>query len=677
MLTIEEFHEQFVQDILTQSESVGSLKAEMFFENICEKLHEIGDLTHNYQLAEYRKRGIEVFGFDYDKERELFSLIVHELFQKDNIQTVTRDLIKTKFTRLKKFYSECISGLYKELEPAFPAYELAELIFRLNQNSKINKLNFIFITDGKITRSLNELPIDEDFEIPIHFQLIDIDYLYKINLSENSGGDFNIKTSLPSLPILDSEYNSYLCVVNGDDLYDIYEQFGQKIFEKNVRTFLQFRSNVNKGLRNTIQYYPNKFFAYNNGLTATATSIEIDDNNLIKSVENLQIVNGCQTTSAIYAAKKQSKLDISSISLQMKLTVMNDQENQGDFVAKVSEYANTQNKVNKSDFFSNHQYHIDVKNKSKRILAPSVGGSQKRTKWFYERVRGEYLNEQAYLTQSQKKQFLLENPKRQMFDKKFLAKTENIWRRLPHIVSKGAEFNFQKFAEYITNKFTDESQQTFISDDEFREMVSRIILFRTTEIETSRSEWYNGGFRAQTVVYSLAFFSNYLTLNKIKLDWSKIWELQYIPDNLLDNILKIGERVYETLLNPPAGNANAASWSKKEQCWKTIKELKIKLAIDPEFLLDDIKVSSIQKKQKKQIKLDSSIDRQMFVYSIDKTKWNSLRKYYLDDETYINNTQLGVLESASNGSLKNPSEKQSKILYDLFFKANKEGFSWD
>lgn len=677
MLTIEEFHEQFVQDILTQSESEGSLKAEIFFENICEKLHEIGDLTHNYQLAEYRKRGIEVFGYDYDVERQIFTLIVHELFQKDVIQTVTRDLIKTKFARLKKFFSECTYGLYKELEPAFPAYELAETIFKLNQDSKIDRLNFMFITDGKITRSINEVPVDEDFKIPIHFQLIDIDYLFKINLSENSGGNFNVKTSLPSLPILDDEYNSYLCVIHGSDVYNIYEQFGQKIFEKNVRTFLQFRSNVNKGLRNTIQYYPNKFFAYNNGLTATATSIEIDNNNVIKSIENLQIVNGCQTTSAIYAAKKQSKLDISLISLQMKLTVINDHENQGDFVAKVSEYANTQNKVNKSDFFSNHKYHIDVKNKSKRIMAPSVGGSQKRTKWFYERVRGEFLNEQAYLSNSQKKQFLLENPKRQMFDKKFLAKTENIWRKVPHIVSKGAEFNFQKFAEHITNKYSDESQKTFISDDDYKEMISRVILFKNIELETSRSEWFNGGFRAQTVAYSLSYFSHYLSLNNIKIDWFKIWELQSIPPNLTQNILKIGEKVYELLLDPPAGNANAASWSKKEHCWKTIKELKINLSIDSEFQLDRQEISAIKKNKIIQIKLDSSIDIQIFVYGIDKSKWNLLRKYYIEGDTYINNTQHGVLENASNGSLRNPSEKQSKILYDLFIKANKEGFSWD
>jgi len=676
MLSIEEFHEHFVQSILSQSEAEGALKASIFFESICEKLYEIGDLTHNYQMAEYRKKGIEVFGYDYDEEREVFSLIVHELFQKDIIQTVTRELIQTKFNRLKKFFSECTKGLYKELESAFPAYELAELIFRLKKDLKISKLNLIFITDGKITRTLNTLAVEEG-DIRITFKLIDIEYLFNIYQSENSGGNFIINTNLPSLLIDDDDYVSYLCVINGEDLYNIYEDFGQKIFEQNVRTFLQFRGNVNKGLKNTIQYSPNNFFAYNNGLTATASKVHVDLYSNISAIENLQIVNGCQTTSAIYAAKKISKLDISKISLQMKLSVLKNNQKQNDFVAKVAEYANTQNKVNKSDFFSNHPFHLDLKEKSKKILAPSIGGSQKRTKWFYERVRGEFLNDQAFLSKTEKDKFLLENPKSQLFDKTFLAKTENIWRGLPHKVSKGKESSFPAYAEFITDKYSDELEVVFISDNEFKEMIARIILFKSVEKEISKADWYNGGYRAQAVAYTISYFSNYLKRNSLNLNFNKIWEEQAVPSKLIDVIITIAAVVYENLLNPPLGNANVSSWCKKEDCWKSIQQLKIAFKIDNDLLIDRFDKINTLKESKAEKKIDSSIEKQIFVLNIEKSKWNKLRLYYSNNNVYLNNTKKGVLENMSNGSIKLPSEKQSIILYELYYNASHEGFSWD
>ena len=36
------------------------------------------------------------------------------------------------------------------------------------------------------------------------------------------------------------------------------------------------------------------FFAYNNGLTVTASEIKIDNNHMITSMRNFQIVNGGQ-----------------------------------------------------------------------------------------------------------------------------------------------------------------------------------------------------------------------------------------------------------------------------------------------------------------------------------------------------------------------------------------------
>lgn len=220
----------------------------------------------------------------------------------------------------------------------------------------------------------------------------------------------------------------------------MYDKFGQKLLEQNVRTFLQFKGKVNKGLKFTIQKKPKMFFAYNNGLTVTAKNIIFTEDKKIRSISGLQIVNGGQTTSAIYAAHRNDAAMLDNVYVQVKLSVLKNEEMQEEFVSKISEYANTQNKVSKSDFFSNSKFHKDFKDHSERIYAPAKDGSQYKTKWFYERSRGQYLQSIALLrTKPEQNQFKKEHPKSQVIEKPMLAKSEISWEMHPEIVAKGAE----------------------------------------------------------------------------------------------------------------------------------------------------------------------------------------------------------------------------------------------
>ncbi|SMN17513.1 FIG01232333: hypothetical protein [uncultured Candidatus Thioglobus sp.] len=450
----------------------------------------------------------------------------------------------------------------------------------------------------------------------------------------------------------------------------IYDEFGQKLFEQNVRTFLQFRGSVNKGLRNTIEGAPTMFFAYNNGITATATSVETEDGR-IKKIHNLQIVNGGQTTSAIYAAVKNFKQDVSRVSVQMKLSVVKDSEKQDDFVSKVSEYANTQNKINKSDFFSNSPFHKEFKNHSTRVYAPTADGSQLRTHWFYERVRGEYLNKQAYLTSAEKIKFQLENPKSQLLDKTFLAKSENTWLQKPNVVSKGAQFSFTKFAEEITEQL--EKDSLAITEKYFKDAICRVILFKNVEKMVSKSNWYDGGFRAQTVTYSIAYLSHYVSQKKKFLDFNKIWEVQSLPQVLMSALEIITKDVYQAITNPPEGYANISQYCKKDFCWDMlIKKMDIDIFLEG-MLINKEDEQYIKKTAKQEKKLDSGIEIQAFVITLDRRKWLKLLEYYKKEDD-ISPMQLDILDKYCSGRLLPPSEKQSKVLYEIHNGAIDEGF---
>ncbi|MEH7261179.1 AIPR family protein, partial [Bacillus toyonensis] len=493
--------------------------------------------------------------------------------------------------------------------------------------------------------------------------------------SENSSGSYNIDLKIPYLEVhsTSSEYQSYLGIMDGIQLFKIYDEYGQKLLEQNVRTFLQFRGGVNKGIKNTIQYKPDMFFAYNNGITATATHVETE-NGYITKIVDFQIVNGGQTTSAIYAAKKNSKLDISKISVQMKLSVVKNIEKKGQFVSSVSQYANTQNKVNKSDFFSNSPFHKEMKDYSKRIWVATHGGSQKRTHWFYERVRGEYLNEQAYLTVAKKRQFQIENPKNQLVDKTLLAKSENSWGRKPYIVSKGAQYSFEEFAHSVTD--TLEKNQLSITENYFRDAVSRIILFRATEKIVSKASWYENAFRAQTVTYSIAWLSHAIHKRKLFFDFSKIWDEQRLPVELVELMKVITKKVYDRITDPPPGSANIAQWCKKEQCWNDVRSIEIELLPIKNMVLTTEETKYEQKLERKQKNLDNGIEIQAFVIQTNFEYWNQLFGYYMSSDNLrsLTITQRDILRKYAEGKLSLPSEKQARVLYSLYQKAIQEGW---
>ncbi|MDG1097662.1 MAG: AIPR family protein [Methylophilaceae bacterium] len=668
-ISLEEFHHDFIQTIISDAESRGLLRPQAFYENVCEALLGSAELTNNYTVAEYNK----VCGYDYDEERQILTILGHSFFQNDDeLQALLLSDINSGFNKLKSFLKNCNTpSFYKQLEESSPAYAMAHDITQILVANKIKKIRLMLLTDARTTKNLSQLDLEILLGLEIEFRVVDINYLYKLYLSEQVGGDYETEVNLQCLKIVSNDtYQSYLAVIYGPDLVKIYDKYGQKLFEQNVRTFLQFRGGVNKGLRNTIQYSPEMFFAYNNGLTATATDIEFSENGNINKITNLQIVNGGQTTSAIYAAHKISKLDVSNIAVQIKLSVVEDIDKTHDFISKVSQYANTQNKINPSDFFSNSPFHKEFKDYSKRIRVSAVGGSQLQTHWFYERVRGEYLNEQAYLTPAKKRQFLLENPKSQLLEKTLLAKAEVSWLQKPDNVSKGSQDSTKIFAEEISGML--EKNSLAITELYFKNAVAKMILFKFIEKLISKAPWYNQAYRAQAVTYTMAYLAFLVKSTGKAFNFKVIWDNQTVPDYLEKILNVIAEQIYSYITTPKEGYGNPSQWCKRETCWKEVKNLTIDVSIDQRLLIDDQENLYVEKSAKSQKLLDSGIEIQTFVISQKSTVWKELFTY-LKSDSVLSQMQLDILSKYANGNLKLPSEKQSKIIYELYIKAINEG----
>ena len=371
------------------------------------------------------------------------------------------------FRRLSNFLRSALDVKWRDaLEETSPAFGLADLIAK--RWGRIGRVRLILITNRELSERVDGRPADELDGRTITYSVWDIRRLHRQatigqgreDIDVDLVNDFDGPLAVLAAQQPEADHESYLAIIPGKVLADIYDRWGARLLEQNVRVFLQTRGKVNKGIKVTLENEPSMFFAYNNGITATAEEVDIVNDGgklLLRGLKNFQIVNGGQTTASIHVALR-NKVDVSLTFVQMKLSVV-DPERATHLVPKISEFANSQNRVNAADFFSNHPFHVRIEEFSRRIHAPSPDGTFRESKWYYERARGQYADARARLTPAQLRKFDIENPRRQLFNKTDLSKYVSVWEGLPHEVSLGAQKNFAAFAQRIGQEWKKGSRQ--------------------------------------------------------------------------------------------------------------------------------------------------------------------------------------------------------------------------
>ncbi len=382
--------------------------------------------------------------------------------------------------------------------------------------------------------------------------------------------DFGGPVPCLSVPVNGRDYGAYLAILRGDVLCKLYEEYGPRLLELNVRSFLQARGGVNKGIRETIIKEPERFLAYNNGISITATDIKLvkmpDGGKGIAWAKDLQIVNGGQTTASLFHAARKDKADPALVHVQAKLSVV-DAVKVGEFVPLISRYSNSQNKVNEADFSANAPFHVTMEALSRTVWAPASDGTQHQTKWFYERARGQYMDAKARQpTPAKKRDFNAIYPNSQKFTKTDLAKFENTWDQLPFKVSFGAEKNFREFTLRLQ-----EREAIVVDQSYYQQLIAKAILFRGAEKIVQAQQF--GGYRANIVTYTLAYLVH---MTGRRLDLDRIWREQGLTHSLEEAIRKTSHAVHKVIADPPGGR-NVTEWCKKDVCWDGIKQLQVSL----------------------------------------------------------------------------------------------------
>ena len=676
-----EFHEELFQEIHGLADAEGRFAEDAFFEVFTTALTDAGELETADRVHHFSPRGLRVDGYGGDPAASngVLSLIVSDFHQAQEVATLTATDMNAIFNRLSNFLNRSLEDAFRNsLEESAPAFGLTDLI--ANRWRSTSRVRLILVSNRVLSARVDGREAGELRGVPITYSVWDLGRLYRYSMSGHEREDIVVDLqeyggSLVLLPahLQQDDYESYLAVVPGGQLARIYDRWGSRLLEQNVRVFLQARGNVNRGIRVTLENDPGMFFAYNNGITATAESVETMDSSrgtLLTSMRNFQIVNGGQTTASIHAALRNGEIDLDRVFVQMKLSIVAPKRAM-EVVPKISEYANSQNRVNAADFFSNHPFHVRIEDFSRRIYAPSIDGSFRQSKWFYERARGQYQDARGHLTQAQRTRFDLEYPKRQLITKTDLAKFLNVWRGNPHTVSLGAQKNFADFARFIGREW--EANSDNFNEMYYREAVAKAIVFRSVEKLVSEQPWYRGGYRANVVAYAIAKLAHDVEQSGQCINFEAVWRSQTISESLREALRIAATAVHEVIANTPQGTRNVTEWAKQQACWHRASQLNIHCeeVLRGELISSEDRASATRSAIKDQRDLNG-IEAQTAVVKAGAAFWQDVKAWGQSKEVLTPN-DIGVLEVAAAIPCRLPSDRQCLRVVEILERLKDEG----
>lgn len=689
-MDLESFRQSILQEVHVNASQNGTFPRDEFLALYTEELVEAEEFV-DFEPVQYdgsgsRNKHLQIDGYYYDDLEQSLGLFICDFSDSEVTETVTRGDAETSFRREEAFVQDALSGfIQKHAEESSPGYGLAVDIS--GRYKDVRKYKFYLITDKVLSKRITGIPGSKLGNAETEYSIWDISRLQGIRESKTGKEDIVIHLSdfgvegIPCLKASESDdYTAYLCNIPGKVLADMYNHYGSRLLEGNVRSFLSVRGKINKGIRNTILNDPAKFFAYNNGIAATAYAIQTEQgfsSLMITEITGLQIVNGGQTTASLANALIKDKAranNLQNIYVPMKLSVVSP-EKAVSLIPDIARFANSQNKVSEADFFSNSPFHIRMEEISRRLIAPAVDGNQFGTHWYYERARGQYRQEQAKMTEAEKKKFQMENPKRQMFTKTDLAKYYNIYQMMPDKVSLGAQKNFIQFANWAGEQWN--KNDLNFNEVYFKRVVCVDILFKAVDDIVKHAAWYDGGYKAQVNTYTLSwlFYLIQKDYPQYAFNFRDVWNKQRVSDELKIQLESLAEKVFYHLTNPNRLVQNVTEWAKRADCWGKLKEMDFQLSPAlVRWLVPKEAVSEQEKDAKVEQKEISKANAMIQVANYGVENWKKVQKWGIENNIF-SATDLSFLKAAiAMEKGKFPTDRQCVKILGVLQKARDESY---
>lgn len=660
--------------------TAADFKENVFTEIVLEQLADLGvveDAECVYFEGRAGRGPAKLNGYAVSEDLGAIDLFVTLFLNASDAVKVPADDVRKAVEQAVRYFDAALKGLHDSLQPGTEAFGMTRRINELGP--KTERVRIFVLTDGVSALGRDRLPDRAIGGIQVRFEVWDAERLARATNSGRAQEPIDIEVGefyggnvrCIRLPEVVGEYAAWVAILPGEFLSRVYDRFSARLLERNVRSFLQAKGKINRGIRDTIRKEPGRFMAYNNGISITAEVVETvrDENGdmLLKRLRGMQIVNGGQTTASIHRAAKVDKADLSKVFLQAKVTMI-DADLVETLAPRIAEFANLQNPVQMADFSANDPFHVAIERLSKSIWIPGEQG-----KWFYERARGQYMVAQAIegSTPSKLRSFKERTPAARRFVKTDLAKWISVWDQLPHLVSAGAQKNFVLFSQRQREARAKnwEPEETY-----FRDLISKgILCIAMADIAKRRKI---EGYRPQVSAYTLAYLS-FRTGGQ--LDLAHVWQHQR-ASAALEEVLGLWSQPIADCIIETAGSKDVKEWCKNPGCWAAVRQLDLPLPdrLPPE-LAQTVRQGSAWGVQPttERVPLDpDDLDALAACRRTDAMDWMKIIEWgretgLVDQRQRVVASLLGAL--AANGWVKSPSGKEAREGRRMLVSANEQG----
>ncbi len=503
----------------------------------------------------------------------------------------------------------------------------------------------------------------------------------EINISELMGAEQLLALRVPDTS---PDVTTFLTVLPGSFLAELYENYDNRLLELNVRSYLSAKGKINRGIQETLKNPEQRgfFLPYNNGIVMVVEELQFDEVApsvcALKWMRGVQIVNGGQTTASLFKARRDAKNDdpLGNVYIQAKIVRLNRTGREDEIVKNISLYANRQNKVEMADLGANEAFHRRLESLAQREADP------KESKyWFYERMRNSYATQiMLEASQSRRRRWQDQHPKERVITKTDLAKYLLAWDRQPWLVAKGGQKCFDAFSQshHVKHIRTDDAAEKEVTSDRFKEIIGKAIVYRTVHhiIRVDKESFTSN--QINTATYTVAYLSRRVGA---ALDWRTIWRNQELSPELQSLAKSIARRIADFIEKGAEGKL-ASEVCKREglfaDLWRDLAEIPLAAASDghpivPIEMKDHLDMSEALDPE------DEQNIEEVMAYSPD--RYSSLLQIARTNKEVLAEYHLGVIENlaalASAGWLEKPRPKQAKLFLNAVAKLETFGLIQD
>ena len=587
-------------------------------------------------------------------EYTIFNGFFTDEYTVTNASKLTLD---TKIKEAIRFLEKTFSN--ELINDVSEARDLQEQLIEQKRINNLERIDLCIITDTLIDQ--NNLPSkillqNVDLECRIYYWDIRRWDAIKRSKSKREPININFNSSdfnLYNVPYLHKSTGKsldyYLTIFPGDLIADLYDIYNTRLLENNVRVFLSATQNANKGIRNTIGDNEGadafKFFSYNNGISATAESLEVENGRIIKILD-FQIVNGGQTTASIHYSRKKDLNKLTEVYVAVKITALQKNDEYSKIVSKISQAANTQSSIATSDFYANDKQLVLLEQLA--LKNPTQNHLDRNIFYYFERMKGQYnVSKSSQGTPKQEKIWEDSYPKNLLFNKLDFSRWSNMLMELPYHAAEGSEKQFKTFMENKYFERMDLNLGSFKTLIGFGLMFKRIYKLCGTasgkiDLYPSRIIDFSTGQHVpvamSTAIYTTAYIHK---ISKGRLDYWSFYEYKFNLCYSVNSPIskeKSNKRndsdldqIFESFIDSiwlqiaAFGGAAAQEKSKKKECWDYVVE-NVQISEDTLKKLNEFSITKYEIEKREMLQANDD----------DYNYFNSLENLLSNNGTVIN-----------------------------------------